>query len=287
MVPARALYAITTWVWDDDYEKEGLQEPEIYDDKAAANTAARHLMRRLADRLNPFGDRDEYNFEDNLDDEGLYRGQLEGGPHGRIAVEMCVYKVALNKASTRETAKRPLDNAKYAWAGENGADHDDGEEEGEEEEPKKPNKKAKPAPKKTSIKAGLSHTNRKSMPRGTPNSLAGVRLLFTGTFSSMDRTTSVATAKKFGADVVRRLEDTDYVVVGERAGPKKLQVMNELELETVTEAEFLAMLREGVGEDKRQRMANKRTADDEERPQTPPRPAKVARTAKGRGKRSR
>lgn len=76
MVPARALYAITTWVWDDDYEKEGLQEPEIYDDKAAANTAARHLMRRLADRLNPFGDRDEYNFEDNLDDEGLYRGAL-------------------------------------------------------------------------------------------------------------------------------------------------------------------------------------------------------------------
>lgn len=76
MAPARSLYAITTFVWDDDERKEGLQEPEVYDNRDTANKAAKKLMVRLAERLNPLGDVDEYNFEHNLDDEGLYRGML-------------------------------------------------------------------------------------------------------------------------------------------------------------------------------------------------------------------
>ncbi len=74
MAPARALYVITTMVWDDDHNKEGLQEPEVYDSKDAANKAAKKLMRRIAHRLNPMGELDDWSFEDNLDDEGLYRG---------------------------------------------------------------------------------------------------------------------------------------------------------------------------------------------------------------------
>ncbi|KAJ3474521.1 hypothetical protein NLG97_g9809 [Lecanicillium saksenae] len=100
----------------------------------------------------------------------------------------------------------------------------------------------------------------------------------------MDRVTSIATAKKYGGDVVTKLEDTDYIVLGDRAGPKKLQVINELELETITEEEFFEILENGVSEEKRERMENKRKADEEEEPE---RPAKVAKTAKGRGKKGK
>ncbi len=75
MVSPTTLYVITAFVWDDDYEKEGLREPEVYAVKSAANAAARKLMNRYADLLNPLGDRDEWDFHHNLDDEGLYRGE--------------------------------------------------------------------------------------------------------------------------------------------------------------------------------------------------------------------
>lgn len=205
---------------------------------------------------------------------------------------MCIYKIALNKASTRETAKRPLDNNKHAWAdGEDEeGDDDDGDDdekadEEEEEEEQPPKKKAKPAPKKAktnSIKAALNPASRKTIPKGLPKCLAGVKLLFTGTFNTMDRVTSIATAKKYGGDVVSKLEDTDYIVLGDRAGPKKLQVINELELETITEEEFFEILENGVSEAKRERMENKRRADEEEEPERPAKKAKTA--AKGRGK---
>jgi len=37
----------------------------------------------------------------------------------------------------------------------------------------------------------------------------------------MDRDTSKATALKYGAKVISKLEDTHYVVLGVKAGPKK------------------------------------------------------------------
>lgn len=216
---------------------------------------------------------------------------------------MCIYKIALNKASTRETAKRPLDHAKHAWEDEDGEDddgedeEDDGEDEEEEEEAEEPKKRktAKPPPpptpkrvKSNSIKAALNPAgSRKTIPKGKPGCLAGVKLLFTGTFQTMDRVTSIATARRYGGEVVSKLEDTDYVVLGDRAGPKKLQVINELELETLTEGEFFGILEAGgVGDAKRERMANKRRADEAERPGEDGRPVKAAKTAKGRAKKS-
>lgn len=221
---------------------------------------------------------------------------------------MCIYKIVLNKASTRERAKRPLDHAKHAWEDGDGQDDDgqdddgqddDGQDEEEEEEEKaegpKKRKTAKPPPPPTpnrvkvnSIKAALNPAgSRKTIPEGQPDCLAGVRLLFTGTFQTMDRVTSIATARRYGGEVVSKLEDTDYVVLGDRAGPKKLQVINELELETITEGEFFGMLKAGgVGDAKRQRVANKRRADEVERPGEDRRPVKAAKTAKGRAKKS-
>ncbi len=118
------------------------------------------------------------------------------------------------------------------------------------------------APAKTAVQTS---TYRKKIPEGKPNCLRGLKILFTGTFETMDRKTSIATAVRYGADVITKLEDTDYIVVGLRAGPKKLQEINEKELETINEEEFFQILENGVSREKRERMAARRRADEEAR----------------------
>ncbi|RYP05760.1 hypothetical protein DL764_003577 [Monosporascus ibericus] len=120
--------------------------------------------------------------------------------------------------------------------------------------------KATTAPAKTAVQPS---TYRKKIPEGKPNCLKGLKILFTGTFETMDRKTSIATAIKYGAEVITKLEDTDYIVVGLRAGPKKLQEISEKELETISEEEFFQILENGVGREKRERMAARRRADEE------------------------
>lgn len=159
---------------------------------------------------------------------------------------------------------------------EDGEDEDKPEEEEEEEEDKKKvkvesGKRSKSAIGRTSTSRALDAVkktgHRKTIPKGIPGCLEGVKILFTGTFETMDRNTSIATAKKYGADVVTKLEDTDYIVLGFRAGPKKLETINELELETITEQQFFDILEGGLSQDKKERMANKRKADEEEEPE--------------------
>jgi NAD-dependent DNA ligase len=129
----------------------------------------------------------------------------------------------------------------------------------ENDDEKVPKRTTRKKPPKTAVSA---KNYRKTIPEGKPGCLEGVKILFTGTLT-MDRNTSVATAIKYGGEVVTKLEDTDYIVLGLRAGPKKLQVINELELETITEDEFFQILEDGVSEEKRQRMAARRRADEE------------------------
>ncbi|KAI9172650.1 brct domain containing protein [Paramyrothecium foliicola] len=301
MGPPTNLYVIVSWVLDDDYEREGLGEPEVYTDKSAANLAARDLMYRYADQLNPLGDRSEYEYHHNLDDEGLYRGTMEGGPHGHVAVEMCVYKVRLNQPGTRKTAKRPMDGEgnwpdtdfKDKESNTGGEFVSDDEPEEELVNPKKsttnkrtsPASNTKPATKSAPKPPAKPKVTRKRIPEGIPSCLEGVKLLFTGTFDTMDRVTSIATANKYGAEVVTKLEDTDYIVTGQRIGPKKAQVINELELETINEQEFFDILENGVSDEKRERMANKRKADEEEAPEETKRPKAAASARKKRAKR--
>ncbi|RYP19403.1 hypothetical protein DL765_003376 [Monosporascus sp. GIB2] len=143
--------------------------------------------------------------------------------------------------------------------------------------------KAATAPAKTAVQPS---TYRKKIPEGKPNCLKGLKILFTGTFETMDRKTSIATAVKYGAEVITKLEDTDYIVVGLRAGPKKLQEINEKELETISEEEFFQILENGVGREKRERMAARRRADEEARAGEESGADDAAR-GRGRGKRAR
>ncbi|KAF2716795.1 hypothetical protein K431DRAFT_289081 [Polychaeton citri CBS 116435] len=133
----------------------------------------------------------------------------------------------------------------------------------DDDELDKPATKISASSKPSAVKK--SSESRKQVADGRYGALAGVRILFTGTLQ-MDRNTCKKTAEEYGAQVISRLEDTDYIVLGTKAGPKKLEVIRENDLETISEEEFLELLQTGVPTDKRARMASKRAADEAEGP---------------------
>lgn len=54
----------------------------------------------------------------------------------------------------------------------------------------------------------------------------------------MDRKTCENTVNTYGGDFVTKLAESDYVVLGNKPGPKKLEEINEGGLTTMTEDEF-------------------------------------------------
>ena len=89
--------------------------------------------------------------------------------------------------------------------------------------------------------------SRKKQPEGRPDALGGLKVLFTGTLETIDRATAKKTAEKHGAKVTAKLEDTDYVILGTNPGPKKVEEIEEKGLKTISEQEFLDMLKTGEG----------------------------------------
>ena len=300
--PAGSLYVVTSYVWDDRYWLEGLRQPSVHATAASANAAARSMMDRYAEVLNELGDADEFDFRHNVDQErgdvGLYNGKLNW-KNSHTAAEIRVFRAdGPERSGGEERAKgKGGDEGKASLKVEPSSDNDeDGEskgdeeqdEEGEDEEETVPSKRSRSLPSKSKLAATPSastrgsgrgkaraaappkttvqaSTYRKKIPEGKPNCLRGLKLLFTGTFETMDRRTSIATAVRYGGEVITKLEDTDYIVVGLRAGPKKLQEINEKELETINEDEFFRILENGVSKEKRRRMAARRRADEEAR----------------------
>ncbi|RYP59357.1 hypothetical protein DL769_008576 [Monosporascus sp. CRB-8-3] len=282
------------------YWLEDLQPPEIYASAAAANQAARGMMEWYAKMLNELGDSDEFDFQHNEDQEcgdvGLYNGKLVR-KKAHTATEIRVFRVKGPEGADEERLGRETRT-------KNGDADLEEEEEGDEKpaptrkrtlpwRSKAPSRsstsapgsgkgkgKAAAAPAKTAVQPS---TYRKKIPEGKPNCLKGLKILFTGTFETMDRKTSIATAIKYGAEVITKLEDTDYIVVGLRAGPKKLQEINKKELETISE-EFFRILENGVGREKRERMAARRRADEEARAGEE---NDADDTARGKGRRKR
>lgn len=265
------VYVISSYIWDDNPELEGPQPAEVYTTLAAANAAAKWMMTRHAEACNPLGDIDEFEFRHEQTADGFYYGELEGGPGGHLTAKVKVSKAIVRQADASGTATSGAKGKVKKEVKSEPKDDDDDEAEDvkdeddeEEEEAPKPAAKGKKGPPKTAINM---RTHRKTIPQGEPDCLAGLKLLFTGTFETMDRKTSIATAMKYGAEVISKLEDTDYIVIGTRAGPAKLKKINELELETISEEEFFQILERGVPEEKKQRMENRRLADQEEGPE--------------------
>lgn len=288
------LYVVTSSIWDHEQMAESLQQPEVYHDLDTANDSAKLMMNRYSEKLKLPKGLKNWNSHHHSGSDGSYFGVLAGGLNGHIGARVKVFKTAAPGSSVPEAdntdvimkdesvnemvkdeedsdTKIEAEDAEETTkieADEEGVEVQDNEEapkveedDEQEEEEKKPVRRAKM--KKTAI---VPATHRKKIPEGKPNCLQDLKLLFTGTFETMDRKTSIATAIKYGGQVVSKLEDTDYIVLGTRAGPKKLQEINEKELETITEEEFFQILVNGVSKEKRDRMAARQAADDEEEP---------------------
>ncbi|KAK7932566.1 RFC1-like protein [Apiospora marii] len=287
------LYVVTSSIWDHEQMAESLQQPEVYHDLDTANESAKLMMNRYSEKLKlPKGTKN-WNSHHHSGSDGSYFGVLAGGSNGHIGARVKVFKTAasgdaVTGASSNEVAMKAEgeeemvkdeedsdtkieaedaeETTKIEGEEEAAQVQDDeevakAEEDDEQEEEKKPVRRAKM--KKTAV---IPATHRKKIPEGLPDCLKDLKLLFTGTFETMDRKTSIATAIKYGGQVVSKLEDTNYIVLGTRAGPKKLQEINEKELDTISEEEFFQILEKGVPKEKRDRMAAQQAADDKEEP---------------------
>lgn len=66
--------------------------------------------------------------------------------------------------------------------------------------------------------------------------------MFSGTFEHMDRATCEATAVKFGGTVSKKLDEVNYVVLGTKPGPKKLEEIQNKGVMTMNEAQFVGLI---------------------------------------------
>lgn len=80
-------------------------------------------------------------------------------------------------------------------------------------------------------------------PEGAPNCLLGLTFVFTGTLPHLERTVSENIAKKYGARVTKSISGkTSVVVLGEDAGPKKLEKIKQLKIKTIDEDGFRMLI---------------------------------------------
>ncbi|KAJ7123060.1 replication factor RFC1 C terminal domain-containing protein [Mycena epipterygia] len=98
--------------------------------------------------------------------------------------------------------------------------------------------------------AGPAAPGSKDVPDGAPDCLAGLAFVFTGELSSFSRDEAIDIAKRFGGRVTGGPSGkTDYVVLGDNAGPSKLTAIKKHNLRTLNEDEFLNLIatRKGTG----------------------------------------
>ena len=154
-------------------------------------------------------------------------------------------------------------------------------------EPESKGKKGSKAPAASSKAEGASSSSagnpRKQQAQGKPNALQGKKLLFTGTLETLDRATAKETAEAHGAKVITKLADTDLIVLGVNAGPKKIAEIEEKMLTTCTEAEFLGMLKGDAGEEVEAAMDEEEEEEKGEKKTTGRKRATTA-SAAGRGR---
>ena len=74
----------------------------------------------------------------------------------------------------------------------------------------------------------------KHPPAGAPNCLTGLTFLITGTLEGFKREEAQDLITRYGGSMGKKLDESlDYVVLGVKAGPKKLETIRELELHTI------------------------------------------------------
>ncbi|KCV67882.1 hypothetical protein H696_05611 [Fonticula alba] len=99
------------------------------------------------------------------------------------------------------------------------------------------------------LKTGPSNPGSKPVPAGAPDCLKGIAFVFTGELESTDREVAEQLVKRCGGFVRTSISSkTNYVVVGENPGPSKMAKTLSLKVPTLTEDEFLDLVRTRSGE---------------------------------------
>ncbi len=84
----------------------------------------------------------------------------------------------------------------------------------------------------------------KEVPTGAENCLAGLAFVFTGLLDSLGREEGVELLKRYGAKVTTAPSSkTSYVVMGNDAGPKKLETIAKLKLKVINEEGLFELIR--------------------------------------------
>ncbi|KAM0756309.1 DNA replication factor C, large subunit [Meredithblackwellia eburnea MCA 4105] len=83
----------------------------------------------------------------------------------------------------------------------------------------------------------------KDIPAGEENCLGGLTFVFTGELDSLSREAGQELVKRYGGRVTSAPSSkTSYVVLGNDAGPKKLEMIKKHKIKTLTEDDFLALI---------------------------------------------
>ncbi|CCD24960.1 replication factor C subunit 1 NDAI_0E01440 [Naumovozyma dairenensis CBS 421] len=76
-------------------------------------------------------------------------------------------------------------------------------------------------------------------PEGQPNCLLGLTIVFTGVLPNLEREVAESIAKRYGARVTKSISGrTSVVVLGDEAGPKKLEKIKQLKIKAIDEDGF-------------------------------------------------
>ncbi|AMD22716.1 HHL054Cp [Eremothecium sinecaudum] len=79
--------------------------------------------------------------------------------------------------------------------------------------------------------------------KGAPNCLLGLTVVFTGVLPTLDRPNAEALAKRYGARVTKSISGkTSVVVLGDEAGPKKLEKIKQLGVKAIDEEGFKLLI---------------------------------------------
>ena len=89
------------------------------------------------------------------------------------------------------------------------------------------------------VSSGGSGFIPEDFPTGAPNCLLGLTIVFTGQLPNLERDTAESIAKRYGARVTKSISGkTSVVVLGEDAGPKKLEKIKQLKIKAIDEDGF-------------------------------------------------
>ena len=100
-------------------------------------------------------------------------------------------------------------------------------------------------------RGGATNPGSKEVPEGTPGCFQGLVFVLTGVYESLEREEMGNIVKKLGGKVTTSIsKNTKYLVVGTEAGESKLTKAKTLGTPTLTEDEFLNLIREKSGKEK-------------------------------------